>query len=280
MHHVCGATDLYSLACIAYKLLAGCAPFSGDPKELLKAHAYELPPELKPAVRVPDGVVAFITRCLNKKPWDRYEFAAEARRVWAQFKPPDPVDARLWRFPRITRRTRESSTSMAEVTTPRLHTQPDGDRGDWVAPEGGRGLLSIRPTPMVGRHPVRERLLAACNEVITSRDTSHRLVMLVGPAGVGKSRVAEWLTATVHEEGRMATRTRSRSTEGQSPSRINALRGKVRETAVEMKKINWPDRETTRNLTIFVIGISVVLGLVLGGVDAIFVKLWELLSSL
>ena len=54
----------------------------------------------------------------------------------------------------------------------------------------------------------------------------------------------------------------------------------VRETAVEMKKINWPDRDTTRNLTIFVIGISVVLGLVLGGVDAIFVKLWELLSSL
>ncbi len=78
----------------------------------------------------------------------------------------------------------------------------------------------------------------------------------------------------------MATRTRSRSTEGQSPSRMNAVRGKVRETAVEMKKINWPDRDTTRNLTIFVIGISVVLGLVLGGVDAIFVKLWELLSSL
>jgi preprotein translocase subunit SecE len=54
----------------------------------------------------------------------------------------------------------------------------------------------------------------------------------------------------------------------------------ARETAAEMKKINWPDRETTRNLTIFVIGLSLVLGLVLGGVDAIFVKLWELIPSL
>lgn len=78
----------------------------------------------------------------------------------------------------------------------------------------------------------------------------------------------------------MATRTRSRPTEGKSPSRITALRGVVRETSVEMKKINWPDREMTRNLTIFVIGISVVLGLVLGGVDAIFLKLWELISTL
>ena len=78
----------------------------------------------------------------------------------------------------------------------------------------------------------------------------------------------------------MATRTRSRTTEEKSPSRITALRGVARETAAEMKKINWPDRETTRNLTIFVISLSLVLGLVLGGVDAIFVKLWELIPSL
>lgn len=78
----------------------------------------------------------------------------------------------------------------------------------------------------------------------------------------------------------MATRTRSRTSEGQSQSRIASLRGVARETVVEMKKINWPDRETTRDLTIFVIGISVVLGLVLGGVDAMFVKLWELIPSL
>ncbi|HVX30961.1 MAG TPA: preprotein translocase subunit SecE [Nitrolancea sp.] len=43
----------------------------------------------------------------------------------------------------------------------------------------------------------------------------------------------------------------------------------------EMKKITWPDQETTRNLTILVIAISLVLGLLLGGVDAVFVRLWQ-----
>ena len=41
----------------------------------------------------------------------------------------------------------------------------------------------------------------------------------------------------------------------------------------EMKKINWPDQETTRNLTIVVIGISVALGILLGGIDYLLVQL-------
>ena len=35
------------------------------------------------------------------------------------------------------------------------------------------------------------------------------------------------------------------------------------DTRSEMKKVTWPDQETTRNLTIVVIGISVVLGICL-----------------
>jgi len=42
-----------------------------------------------------------------------------------------------------------------------------------------------------------------------------------------------------------------------------------------MKKVNWPDRETTRNLTIVVIGISIILGLLLGGIDWALVKLLD-----
>ena len=55
--------------------------------------------------------------------------------------------------------------------------------------------------------------------------------------------------------------------------RTERLRGLYQETMSEMKKINWPDQETTRNLTIVVIGISVALGILLGGVDFLLVKL-------
>ena len=80
MHHVCGATDLYAIACILYKLIGGKAPFTGDPKELLKLHAYEDIPPLKPVFEVPEGLVDFVARCLRKEPWRRYDFAAQGRR--------------------------------------------------------------------------------------------------------------------------------------------------------------------------------------------------------
>jgi preprotein translocase subunit SecE len=80
----------------------------------------------------------------------------------------------------------------------------------------------------------------------------------------------------------MATRTK---TKGKTPdrsgtSRLASVRRLIRETSSEIKKVTWPDRETTRNLTIVVIAISTALGLVLGGIDALFVRLWEFISGL
>ncbi len=49
------------------------------------------------------------------------------------------------------------------------------------------------------------------------------------------------------------------------------------DTKAEMKKITWPDRETTRNLTIVVIGISIVLGIMLGGIDYVLFQVFEAL---
>lgn len=46
-------------------------------------------------------------------------------------------------------------------------------------------------------------------------------------------------------------------------------------TISEIKKITWPDSETTRNLTILVIAMSTVLGLLLGGIDFLLLKLFE-----
>jgi preprotein translocase subunit SecE len=91
----------------------------------------------------------------------------------------------------------------------------------------------------------------------------------------------------------MATKTRPRTSERPSSprqpgprqsgprqanprfARVAGLQRVVKDSISEMKKITWPDKETTRNLTIVVIAISLILGLLLGGVDAAFVRLWQ-----
>jgi preprotein translocase subunit SecE len=60
--------------------------------------------------------------------------------------------------------------------------------------------------------------------------------------------------------------------------RFDRVQKLYRETRAEMSKIAWPDKDATRNLTIVVIGISFVLGILLGGVDYIFLKLLQLVS--
>jgi tetratricopeptide (TPR) repeat protein len=61
----------------------------------------------------------------------------------------------------------------------------------------------MRPPPIVGRDDLRRLLRDTCDDVIEASGSPHRLILLVGPAGVGKSRICEWLCEAVHEEGAM-----------------------------------------------------------------------------
>jgi len=58
------------------------------------------------------------------------------------------------------------------------------------------------------------------------------------------------------------------------------LRSWFVETVSELRKVAWPDSETTRNLTIVVIGISVAVGFLLGLADSILTALYKLLEKL
>jgi preprotein translocase subunit SecE len=46
----------------------------------------------------------------------------------------------------------------------------------------------------------------------------------------------------------------------------------VREVIAELKKVNWPTRAETIKLTVLVIAISLITGIFISGVDALFVK--------
>lgn len=218
MHHVCGATDLYSVGCFLYKMLCGRSPFRGTSKELLKKHAFDPPPEPKIIIDAPPEVAAFVMRLLAKKPWDRYEYANEARVAWSAWRPATDLPAQTWRFPELR------SSSGKPITTRRSENQRGPTRELARAPERAPGLLSIRPSPIVGREEIRSRLREICDQVCDGHGPSHRLVILVGSAGVGKSRIAEWLAEAVHEEGSMVPlRARYRPVRGPLDGMLGAV---------------------------------------------------------
>lgn len=210
--HVGPPTDLYALGCILYRILVGHEVFEGAAQEVLRAHKRTpvVPPPLPEGV--PGGVAAFVVRLLEKKPWQRYELAADARAAWAEFRP--------------------KHVATMEETLAALPLPPAAPSS--VMPEQGRavaaarslapGLLSLRPSPMVARNAERERLLSICNELGSSAMADKRMVTLVGPAGVGKSRLAEWLCEHAHEHG-LAWVLRARY--GKIPTALDGLTGAV-----------------------------------------------------
>jgi len=68
-----GRSDLYSLGCVLYEMLAGHPPFTGPPERLIRQHLVAEPPAIttiRPAV--PQQVAAALARALSKTPADRF----------------------------------------------------------------------------------------------------------------------------------------------------------------------------------------------------------------
>jgi preprotein translocase subunit SecE len=55
------------------------------------------------------------------------------------------------------------------------------------------------------------------------------------------------------------------------PNGAEQIRRYFRESRIELKKVTWPSREQTVNLTIVVVVVCIVMALFLGGLDYLFV---------
>ena len=60
-----------------------------------------------------------------------------------------------------------------------------------------------------------------------------------------------------------------------APGRTDRAVGFVREVRSELRKVVWPTRQETINLTLIVIGVSAAVGLFLGLVDFTFQQLFQ-----
>jgi len=73
-----GRSDLYSLGCVLYEMLAGEPPFTGATAQIIISKRFVSPiPKVRSARDVPDAVDEAVTRALARTPADRFSSAAD-----------------------------------------------------------------------------------------------------------------------------------------------------------------------------------------------------------
>ena len=63
------------------------------------------------------------------------------------------------------------------------------------------------------------------------------------------------------------------------PNGVEALRRYFRESRIELRKVTWPTREQTTNLTIVVVVVCIAIALFLGATDFVFVQFIQWIST-
>src|SRR5262249_29706252 len=93
-----GRTDIYSLGCVLFEMLAGEPPYSGPTAQAVIAKRLTLPiPPLRALRAVPPALEAAVTRALAKAPADRFATAGEFARALATAPLAGSVQGRrLW----------------------------------------------------------------------------------------------------------------------------------------------------------------------------------------
>ncbi len=135
-----GRSDLYSLGCVLYEMLAGVPPFAGATAESLAHQHMNLAPrpltELRPAV--PGWVEVAVQRALAKTPADRFSPVAlfaealahrESAAVVATMPAPMPATPSVALPPPARRWRRRPTSPSISPTAPRSRRRSTGRRG-------------------------------------------------------------------------------------------------------------------------------------------------------
>jgi tetratricopeptide (TPR) repeat protein len=188
-------TDLYSLGVILYELISGALPFNeASPVKTLLAHLSRIPPALDINARpdVPRAVIAAVRWMLEKHPDDRPQSAQEVREALELGRD----------LPRVLLPKREELEEFYQIQDDGYPTHHDAadiltvDAAAVSPPMPPGGLDSL---PMVARDDELAGLLAQAEAALAG--TRAHLMLLHGPAGIGKSRLARETRYALAESG-------------------------------------------------------------------------------
>jgi len=160
-----GSADVYALGVIAFELLNGSRPFvSTDIEEVRRMHVEQPPPLLHQVADVPEAVSRALVCAMEK---DRSHRFASAGQFVEALRLAAGADA-------------EATRMLPDVITagPAPDTDVSGDETAVDAPTN----LPFRATSFVGREEEVDELRHLLQK--------ERLVTLVGPGGIGKTRLA------------------------------------------------------------------------------------------
>ncbi len=200
-------TDLYAVGCMTWTMVTGRPPFDGDRDAVYDHHLHSELPPLVPIIAVPDGLIRWLRWLLEKDISRRCDRAADAAMELLALEMPDnpttleitiPDDSTPTLMsdeilgssverpaPERALRLRRAASANHALTSESAHTE--------------LRLWGLRRVPFIGRRAQRTELWDVLQQAFES--SSAQLAVIDGPAGTGKSALAQWLAERSHELG-------------------------------------------------------------------------------